>query len=326
MLEVKFMKLKLLTILLFSLGLFMTLVGCQAERPSEKTTTAPIPRSEEVSESGGTKKTSIDSEKKAQKISLNEPEQTQSAQTVERKIIRNANLTLEANDPEETSNKISSLVAQKNGFVINSDTQQRTNPGGSTSIIVNLTLRVPATQFDATLSEIRALVPKVVQEKVTGQDVTEEFIDVEARLRTQKALEAQFLEILKQAKSVNETLEVQKQIAEVRGEIEKVEGRLRYLQNQTSLSTITITLRPPEAFAAGSTGFFSELGRAISDGINAALTVILFLIRAILALLPIIILLGVPIWLLVRYLKRKYRRSKLAQTIAQEEIKNEPAD
>jgi chromosome segregation ATPase len=75
--------------------------------------------------------------------------------------------------------------------------------------------------------------------------VTEEYIDLEARLRTQKALEAQFLEIMKQAHKISDALEVQRQIAEVRADIERIEGRRRFLENQSALSTITLMLQTP---------------------------------------------------------------------------------
>ncbi|HZH34418.1 MAG TPA: DUF4349 domain-containing protein [Pyrinomonadaceae bacterium] len=255
----------------------------------------------------------------AQRISL---EQTANAQNVpaanERKIIRNANLTLETNSPEETGRRVASIAESKGGFVVSSDTQQKSGANNSQATTVNLTIRIPAAQFDAALSEIRGTASRVVQEKVTGQDVTEEFIDLEAGLRTKKALEAQFLEILKQAKTVDDALSVQTQIAEVRGEIEKLEGRRKFLENQTSLSTVTISIRTPEVFAAGSTGFFSEVWRAVSDGVTAALAIILGLIRIVLALLPLLILFGLPLYFLVRYLRRKTRREKLAAQFAEE--------
>jgi len=253
----------------------------------------------------------------AQKISLEETGNNQL--TVERKIIRNATLTLEADSPEEAGRKITSIAETKGGFVVTSDTQQRTSASNAATTTVSLIVRVPAAQFDQTLGEIRQTVSRVMQEKVAGQDVTEEFIDLDAGLKTKKALEAQFLEILKQAKSVEDALNVQTEIAKVRGDIEKLEGRRKFLENQTSLSTVTITIRTPEVFAASSTGFLHELGRAFSDGINSALWVILALIRVFLALLPVIILLGVPLWLLIRYLKHKIRRQKLAQQFAKEE-------
>src|SRR6202011_3293944 len=107
--------------------------------------------------------------------------------------------------------------------------------------------RVPASQFNASVEEIRHVggdLSKVRQEKISGQDVTEEYIDVEARIKTKKALEAQFLEIMKQAHKVSDALEVQSELANVRTDIERMEGRRRYLDNQSSLSTISVTLQP----------------------------------------------------------------------------------
>ncbi len=257
---------------------------------------------------------------KAEKISLEETDNQQPA-TQQRKIIRNANLTLETAAPEEASRKIQQIAESKNGFVVTSETRTSDQTGGVAITTIKVSLRVPAEQFDQTISEIRRTATRTVTEKVEGQDVTEEFIDVEARLNAKKALETQFLEIMKQARSVADALQVQTEIANVRAEIERLEGRRKFLENQTSLSTITVSLQTPAVFAAGSTGFFSKLADAFGDGIDAALNVILFLITAFLALLPFFVLLGVPLYLLVRYLKRRMRRQKLAAEFAAQENK-----
>ena len=258
----------------------------------------------------------------AEKISLEQADGSQNPAPApsERKIIRNANLTLETAATEEAGRKIAKIAEQRGGFVVTSDTQARSDQSGAaTGSTVNLVVRVPAAQFDAAVEEIRQTASRVLQEKVSGQDVTEEFIDLEAHLKTKKALEVQFLEIMKTARTVSDALEVQTQLAEVRGEIEKLEGRHKFLESQTSLSTVNITLNPPAVFAAGSNGFFHQLGRAFSNGIDAALTVVLFLITAILALLPIMVLIGVPIWLIFRYFRRKIQRAQLAQQLAKED-------
>lgn len=259
-------------------------------------------------------------EARAEKISLEEVGNQQPA-AQQRKIIRNANLTLETGSPEEASRKIQQIAESKNGFVITSETRTSDQSGGSAITTIKVSLRVPAEQFDQTISEIRQTATRTVTEKVEGQDVTEEFIDVQARLNAKKALEAQFLEIMKQARSVADALQVQTEIAEVRGEIERLEGRRKFLESQTSLSTITVSLQTPAVFAQGSTGFFSKLADAFGDGIDAALNVVLFLITAFLALLPFFVLLGVPLYLLVRYLKRRTRRQKLAAEFAAQENK-----
>ena len=97
--------------------------------------------------------------------------------------------------------------------------------------------------------------------------MTEEYIDLEARIRTKKALEAQFLEIMKQARKISDAMEVQTQLAEVRTEIERLEGRRRFLENQSALSTINITLHTPTPVVAAATrGFVYDLKAAFGDG------------------------------------------------------------
>ena len=304
------LKINLIAVCLFTL----CFVGCSQQQfssgRSAATSAQPVIEANEVA---------AERNVKAQQISL---EQTENAQNVpaltERKVIRNANQTLETNAPEEAGRKIAAIAEAKGGFVVNAETKT-SGANESTRTSVNVTVRVPAAQFDSALAEIRQAAERVAQEKVSGQDVTEEFIDLEARIRTQKALEAQFLEIMKGARSVADALEVQRQLAEVRGEIEKVEGRRKFLENQTSFSTITVTLNTPTVFAAASTGFGAQLWRALGDGVDAALFVVLGLIRIFLAMLPLLILFGIPVWLIVRHFRKKWRRARLAQQIAQEE-------
>ncbi|PYS79964.1 MAG: hypothetical protein DMF66_00895, partial [Acidobacteria bacterium] len=142
---------------------------------------------------------------------------------------------------------------------------------------------------------------RVTAEKITGQDVTEEYIDLEARLRTQKALEAQLLDIMKGARAVSDAITVERELANVRTEIERLEGRRRFLENQTSLSTIKVTLQPPSPLVS-TTGFFRSVRSAFGDGIDIAAAITLFLIRVLLALIPLAVFIGLPFFFLVRYL------------------------
>src|SRR5712664_2973213 len=104
---------------------------------------------------------------------------------------------------------------------------------------------------------------------------------------------------MKQANRVADALEVQRQIAEVRTEIEKLEGRKRFLENQASLSTITVTLQSPTQIV-NAAGFWYSSRSAFSDGVEAAAAIVLFLIRVVITLLPILILLVLPIALIAR--------------------------
>lgn len=259
----------------------------------------------------------------ALKISLEDADKSQISLTViERKIIRNAELNLEANSPEETQQKISAIAESKGGFVIES-TQSSSDVKATTRDTVTMTIRVPAAKFNETLDEIRKTANRVIVETVKGQDVTEEFIDIEAQLKTKKALEEQFLEIMKRSNSVEDALNVQRELANVRGEIEKIEGRKRFLENQASLSTIKIRLQSPTAFSANSSGFFYQLKESIGNGFDAALSFILGLVTVVIALLPFFLFIVLPIYFVLRYFWRKRRKRNLASEIAREEIKVE---
>lgn len=240
---------------------------------------------------------------------------------VERKIIRNAELSIEMDNPADGQRRITGIAEARGGFVVNTDTKRRAGQDQTQpDTTITLSLRVPAEQFAATLEEIRGIGKRVGQEKVTGQDVTEEYFDLEARIKTKKALEAQFLEIMKQARNVSDALEVQSQLADVRTEIERLEGRRRYLENQSSLSTITVTLSSPAVLVAtSSAGFFYELKRAFGTGVDIAASITLFLIQAILALLPVALMVFLPLGLLIRYLVRRQRRLRLAHGLVQDE-------
>jgi len=232
------------------------------------------------------------------------------SQAVDRKIIRNGNLTLEVASPSETQPKIVSIAESHQGFVVTSEaTQQAVGDKSKYEITVNLIVRVPASQFNQVMEEVRAVGTRKIQEKVTGQDVTEEFMDLEARIKNQKALELQFLEIMKRAGKVDDALSVQTQLAEVRTEIEKLEGRRRFLQNQASLSTINVTLQPPTQIV-NATGFWYSVKTAFSDGVDVAAEIVLFLIRAIIALMPILVLIVLPLALLAKLGIRIVRRRK----------------
>jgi hypothetical protein len=111
---------------------------------------------------------------------------------------------------------------------------------------------------------------------------------------------------MKRAQEVEDAIAVQRELTNVRTEIERVEGRRRFLENQSSLSTISVTLQPP-APLIGTTGFFQGVGAAFGEGIDIAAAVTLFLIRVLLALLPIALFIGLPAYFILRYIVRRAR-------------------
>jgi hypothetical protein len=262
-----------------------------------------------------------------QNVSLQQADQSQAAPVpVDRKIIRNANLSLETDDPKKAMQRIASVAESRGGFVVTSETRQEAGvDGGKAQETITMDVRVPAAQFDAAMNDIRATASRVISEKMTGQDVTEEYIDLDARLRTQKALESQLLNIMKNANDVTDAMSVERELANVRTEIEKIEGRKRFLDNQTSLSTISVTIQPPSPLVS-TTGFFHSVAGAFGEGVDIAAAITLVLIRVVLALLPLAIFFGVPLYLLWRYLTRRARRRQEAARILYESTQPRPAE
>lgn len=250
-------------------------------------------------------------------ISLQEQEKIEGTeQVIDRKIIRNAELAIEVESTSQSQQRITSISESHGGFVVTSEVRQRrSSDPNRRELEATVVVRVPAPRFEAALNEIRALGVHVIHEKASAQDVTEEFIDLEARIRAKKALEAQILEIMKRATKIPEALEVQRELAEVRAEIEKIEGRKRFLENQSNLSTIKVTLQPPTAFVVSTTGFGKELKEAVSDSINMATALVFFLVRFVIVMIPVFLLIILPLAFLVRYALRRFRRLKLARQL-----------
>ncbi|HKP70518.1 MAG TPA: DUF4349 domain-containing protein [Pyrinomonadaceae bacterium] len=238
----------------------------------------------------------------------------------DRKIIRNAELDLEADTPDDAQRKIASIAELRGGFVVESQ-QSSSDMATTTRDIVVMTVRVPSDKFSDTLADIRNVAKRIVTENVKGQDVTEEFIDIEAQLKAKKALEAQFMEIMKRANTVSDALEVQGQLAEVRGEIEQVEGRKRFLENQSSMSTIKIRLQTPKVFAAASVGFGDRVADSFTSGADVALNFVLGMVTFLIAAFPMALFVGLPAFVLIRYVWKRQAGPRSVVELAGEELK-----
>lgn len=306
----------------FVLGLAIITGACAAASPNRsETKQSPA----DQSAPGGSRPSTVgDTTAKTTAGESNSPTSIDSAQNnaaaAERKIIKNATLVLDVAKPDVAQQKITALAEAKGGFVVSTSAVRTGEDTDGGALTITVVARVPSAQFEATLTEIRATALRVREEKQTGQDVTAEYQDLDARLRAQQALETQLLEIMKQAKTVEDLLKVQSKLADVRGEIELIQGKMRLLANQASLSTITVTLAEPAPLLGTTTGFWASLRSAFSDGLNVATAILLFLIRAAVALAPIVVLIFLPIGLLWWYLVRRWRRAWTARKLAKQEM------
>lgn len=156
---------------------------------------------------------------------------------IDAKIIRTGNLNLRVDDAEKRMEEAKALAKQLNGFVASSNISERN--GVKTGYI---TVRVPSDKYDTLVSEAKKLAVLVLSESSDAEDVTAQFVDLNARLKSAQSEEEQYLNILKQAKSVEDTLKVTQALNEVRSRIEQMQGQLRYMTDRTDYSTLNISL------------------------------------------------------------------------------------
>lgn len=211
---------------------------------------------------------------------------------VDRKIIRTGELRFQVDDLEASRSRLQESVGVAGGYVEGDDR----NDYGS-SMTMTLRVRIPAGKFDAFVAGLSGL-GELEYQSINATDVTAEWVDVEARLKAKKEVEARFLEIVKQAKTVTEVLEVERELGNVRAEIESMEGRMKVLRDQVGMSTLTITCVKPQA---SNESFSPHVGVALREGWNNLVRVLV----GALYVWPFVLLAGGALWWLLRRDRRK---------------------
>jgi len=181
-------------------------------------------------------------------------------QTVERKRIKEGRIDFQTRDVEATDKTVRA-IAKECGAWISDDHCSRTD----SRLEYNLTIRVPSDRYDSLANLIlkKAEIKKLDSKSTSIEDVTEEYIDVETRLEIKKESEKKLTELLGKAKNLAEVLEVQKQLSELREDIESVEGRMKFLADKVSYSTLHVTFYVKMPY---SSRFFGGFWSALKDG------------------------------------------------------------
>jgi hypothetical protein len=181
----------------------------------------------------------------------------------EQKIIKTARLAFETKNVEATHTKILQLASQYKGLV------QSDNSGKDYNrLFKNLIIRVPTENFQQFLDGISEGVDYFDQRDISRQDVSEEFIDLEARLKAKRVLEERYLELLKKANNVKEMLEIERELSNIREEIEAKQGRLQFLQSQVSMSTVNVEFYKTTAQTGITQSYGQKMKNAFQGGWN----------------------------------------------------------
>lgn len=232
----------------------------------------------------------------------------------DRKVIRTGQITVESGNTRQVMDQITVLVEGAGGYVASSQVDPT---GENRQPSITITIRVPAEGLNTALASIRGMADQVISESIQSQDVTEEYVDIQSRLRNLNALETELLALLAEVREQSDAdpqklLTVYNEVARVRGEIEVMEGRRRLLDNQASLSTITVSIQPtPTSEPIVEEGWqpLVTARQALGDLVDAMQSLADAAIWFAVFALPVLLLLALPVSLVVRMIRRRTKRT-----------------
>jgi hypothetical protein len=228
--------------------------------------------------------------------------------TDERKVIHQAQLELKVKNLEKAQMKIENKVAEYGGYVVESNVYREDEE----LVEGTITVRVPEAHFQDFLTDSEGEASEVVGRNVTGQDVTEQYVDLKARLKSKRAVEERLLAFMKDAEKTEDLLKISSDLAVVQEEIEQLTGQMKFLENQTSYSTVTITLSQDRIVVPGidnkELNTWERTKKQLATSANLLLKAGSGIIVFIIGNLPILIIIGgagaVVHWVIKRRGKR----------------------
>jgi hypothetical protein len=226
----------------------------------------------------------------------------------ERIILRTATLRIVVSDTQGTLSDIAGLAAEFGGWVVNSNINRVNTHSGEEAIRGTITVRVMAERLDEALELIKSNAISIESEAVSGQDVTQQYVDLTSRLNNMQAAETQLQSILEDARRTEDVLNVYGELVRVRGEIESLQGQIQYYSESAAFSSISVELVPEALEIPIQIAGWSPEGTA-RGAFLALLNVLRFLvdvgITLVVLVLPVALIFGVPGWLVYRRMRRR---------------------
>ena len=301
---------------ILSLLLIFLLMGCASRQSAEEAFPVPTETAGEPSKSADSGTTLVSSEAQGE--------------TTERLVVKRAEMRISVADPAEAMRTVVQWAESMQGYVVNSN-QWNSTSDGQTYINASVMVRVPAERLDEMMQKVRDLAadPKtgVLSETVTGEDVTAEYVDSQARLRNLKAAEAQLVELLDQAPDLEYTLDIFRELTEIRSQIEVLEGRIKYLEESAALSALSVEFVAEASLQPLQIGPWKPAGvakEAIQTLVKVAQDVGTALIKFVIIWVPFLL----PIGLIVYFVRKGAKKRKAAREAqaTQVQISDTPKD
>ncbi|MCZ6530188.1 MAG: DUF4349 domain-containing protein [Chloroflexi bacterium] len=240
----------------------------------------------------------------------------------DRVVIRTANLSIVVPEPSASVQEIADLANELGGFVVSSNVFQTFFSEANVSAErASITIRVPAERLDEALEAIKDGATEIQSENTSGQDVTQEFTDLQSRLRNLEAAEEQLLEIMSSAEETEDVLQVFETLRRVSEEIEVIKGRIQYISESARLSAISVELIPDVAAQPLEIGGYRPEG-TVKAAFTSLIRALRFLgdaaIWSVICIVPVALILGVPLYFAARTVRRRRAAStdEVAETDA----------
>jgi hypothetical protein len=234
---------------------------------------------------------------------------SQPSQPMERLIIRSGSISMVVEDTRAAQQSVAEMVAEmadEGAYVVSSEAYGAIEGG---SPYVAMTIRVPATRFDQAMDRLADLSVEVTACNESGQDVTEEYVDIETRLESLEAARERLLKIMQEARTTKDLLDAEQQLTEREAEIESLKGRMQYLAQSARLASIRIELQPYVLSQPISSDWrpaenVRQAYKTLIDSLRSAGD---FLIFFVIAILPWAVMLGLVAYGVVRFVLWRVR-------------------
>ena len=228
-------------------------------------------------------------------------------------IIKSAEMRLLVEDSDNAIDRLTQIVGDSGGYIISSRMWNQPHLDGLNYKYATATIGVPVTQFERVLNRLRGISIQVLDETASGEDVTDQYVDLQSQLTNLEATRERIKSFLEDATTVDEALRINAELAEIERQIEEIKGRINYLQDRSAYSTITVNIEPrlpdviietptptPSVWKPGET--FEDARKAVT---RAYQIIIDFLIWVFVVLVPIFAPPIIILWLIVKWLRRK---------------------
>ena len=231
-----------------------------------------------------------------------------SAQAQDRMIIKTGSLSMVVGNVVDTAKAITTYAEKNGGFIVNTSVDK-----SNLELFGSVTIRVPSKTFNETITYVKTI-GEVQSENISGQDITEEYTDLDGQLKNLKATEEQFTAIMKDAYKIEDVLAVQRELMNVRSQIESITGRMKYIKESVDMSSLTVYLstdptKPPIVDEGDQWKPLAILKNAFRSLLSTGETIVNGLIWLV-VFIPAIAVLGVVVWVARRLVRKLLKKKK----------------